>query len=347
MNAIDQIEAQLRRSVAALNPSASAAAAKPRRRALEAFPRRLATRRPVTIATAALAATVVLVVGLLSSGSAVGPSPALAAVLQHLAQIAANGPSLVPGAGQYLNVDSISRSASFAGFADGKTCITYGIDHRQAWTAADGSGLLRDTSGTATFTSPGDRALCLSKAPKAEFSAGASNLWFADGCFQLGPTNDMQALSTDPRTLLRQMRKLDGGPQTAAEDFVHVGDFMRGTDARPALRAALYRAAALIPGVRLLGMVRDHLGRRGLGVALTHHGDSNELIFNPMTAALLGERSTGKAPGSSSWTVYLGSHVVRRVPYRSPVALTSPCHRSMGYVSNVPGGSVMMGRRVK
>jgi hypothetical protein len=347
MNAIEEIEAQLRRSVAALNPSPGPAPAEPRHWASGAFPRRLGTRRSVTIAAATVASAVALAVGLLSSGSAVSPSPALAAVLQHLAQIAANGPSLVPGPGQYLNVDSIGRNASFGGLADGKTCIAYGIDHRQVWTAADGSGLLRDTSRPATFTSPEDRALCLSKEPKTEFSAGTSNLWFADQCFQLGPTNDMQALSTDPSTLLREMRKLDGGPRTAAEDFVHIGDFLRGTDARPALRAALYRAAALIPGVRLLGMVPDHVGRRGLGVALTHHGITNELIFNSVTAALLGEQSTGKPPGSNSWTVYLGSHLVRRVPYPSPVALTSPCRHGMGYMSSVPGGTVMMGRRVK
>ena len=63
----------------------------------------------------------------------------------------------------------------------------------------------------------------------------------------------VNALSTDPGTLLVQMRRADGGPRSAGEDFVHVGDFLRETDARPALRAALYRATALIPGVRLLG----------------------------------------------------------------------------------------------
>ena len=347
MNAIEAIEAQLRRSVAALNPDSGApSTAKPWRSAPRALRRRL-TIRPVTLAAAGVIAGIVLALALLSSGSAVGPSPALAAALHNLARIAARGPSLIPGAGQYLYSDSIGRNASFGGLADGRTCVTYGVDHRRVWIAADGSGLLRDTSGPAIFTSPADRRLCLAKERKSEFSAGTSNLWFADQCFQLGPTKDMQALSTDPHVLLRQMRKLDGGPRTAVEDFVHVGDFLRETDARPALRAALYRAAALIPGVRLLGTVRDHSGRRGLGVALTHLGVTNELIFNPRTAALLGEQSSGRAPGSSSWTVYLGSRLVRRVPYPSPVALTSPCHNSAGYISNVRGGSVMMGRRIK
>jgi hypothetical protein len=347
MNAIEQIEEQLRRSVAALNPNSSAVPAKTRRRARNALARRMARRRPVTIATAAVAAAVVLAVSLLSSGPATGPSPAVAAVLQHLARIAARGPSLVPGPGQYLYVDSVNDYPAIQMLPHGAGCIAYGVNHRQIWIAADGSGLLRQTSGPATFTSAHDRALCLRAESKSALAAGTSNMWFADQCFQLGPTNDMQSLSTNPRTLLRQMRKIDGGPRDPGEDFKRVGDFLRETDARPALRAALYRVAALIPGVELLGIVRDHSGRRGLGVAFTSHGFRNELIFNPRTAALLGERGIGKAPGSGSWAVYIDSRVVGRVPYPSPRPLTPACHHDAGHIRNVPGGVVVTGQGLK
>jgi hypothetical protein len=347
MNAIEEIEARLRRSVAALNPSSADPPAERRRWPSNArwTVARWGAARAVVVA--AVAAAVLLVLGLPSSGPAAGPSPAVAAVLQHLARIAARGPSLVPGPGQYLYVDSMNDYPAIAVSPRGQGCIAYATDHRQIWVAADGSGLLRETSGPSTFTSASDRALCLSTRPRITSAGGTSNLWFADQCFELGPTNDMQALSTNPRTLLRQMRKLDGGPPGPAEDFVHIGDFLRETDARPALRAALYRAAALIPGVELLGLVRDHGGRRGLGVALVHDGVRNELIFNPRTAALLGEQSTGKAPGSSSWAVYVGSRLVRGVPYRSPLALTPPCHHGAGSMRNVRGGSVMTGRPAK
>jgi len=347
MNAIEAIEEQLRRSVAALNPSTSAAPAEPRRLARRAFARRMATRRPVTIATATVAAAAVLGVSLLSSGPAAGPSPAVAAVLQHLARIAARGPSLVPGAGQYLYVDSVNDYPTIQMLRHGPGCIAYGTQHRQVWVAADGSGLLRESSGPATFTSAHDRALCLRAEPKSALSAGIYNMWFADQCFQLGPTNDMQSLSTNPRTLLREMQKIDGGPRDPGEDFKRVGDFLRETDASPALRAALYRVAALIPGVKLLGTVRDHSGRRGLGVAFISHGFRNELIFNARTAALLGERGVGKAPGSSSWAVYIDSRVVGRVPYPSPRPLTPACHRDSGHVSSVPGGEVVTGQGLK
>jgi hypothetical protein len=167
--------------------------------------------------------------------------------------------------------------------------------------------------------------------------SGTSNLWFAPDCFSIGPNNDVNALSTDPRKLLVQMRRADGGPRSAGEDFVHIGDFLRETDARPALRAALYRAASLIPGVRLRGTVRDHLGRSGLGVAYRTH----ELIFNPRTATLMAEQ-TVRDPG---WTVYLASRVVNRLPRRSPLPLTPPCVNDGGSITHTPAGDVQTGPR--
>jgi hypothetical protein len=174
--------------------------------------------------------------------------------------------------------------------------------------------------------------------PKGTISQpGASNLWFAPHCFSIGRTDDGNALSTDPDTLLVQMRRADGGPRSAGEDFVHIGDLLLETYARPALRAAPYQAAALIPGVRLLGTVRDHYGRNGLGVAYRN----NVLVFNPRTAELVAERTIG-AP---DWTVYLASRVVNRLPRRSPLPRTPPCGNHGGYVTHTSAGDVQTGAR--
>ncbi|MGH2914320.1 MAG: CU044_5270 family protein, partial [Solirubrobacteraceae bacterium] len=304
-------------------------------------------RWPARAIAAGLAlAACIAVVELVGSGAGTGPSPALAAALGRLASIAASGPSLVPGPGQFLYVDSTDDSASIA-VGRHRACISYAPDHRQVWIGADGSGLLRDTTGITTFTSPSDRALCLSMKISPSSRRGTSNLWFAAGCFTLGPTNDMQALSTDPRTLLRQMRRIDGGPRTAAEDLVHVGDFLRETDAGPALRAALYRAAALIPGVQLLGRVRDRLGRHGLGVAYDSRAGRDELIFNPRTAALMAEDEHTPGPSAVDyWAVYRQSRVVDQVPRRSPLPLTPPCINGGGHVAQTRLGSVMTGAHV-
>ena len=302
-------------------------------------PRRRHTTRAWRVrGVLAAGAVAIAVIAVWPFGLGGGPSvtPALAATLNRLAQIAASGPSLVPHRGQYLYVASASTQESDA-IANGKECVTYVPERREVWIGADGSGLLREGSGAATFTSAADRSLCEAM-PKGTISQPAtSNLWFAPHCFSIGPNNDVNALSTDPRKLLVQMRRVDGGPRSAGEDFVHVGDFLRETDARPALRAALYRAAALIPGVRLLGRVRDRLGREGLGVAY----GKNELIFNPRTAALMGEQTIGQ-PG---WTVYHASRVVNRLPRRSPLPLTPPCVNYGGYITHTPAGDVQTGAR--
>jgi hypothetical protein len=300
----------------------------------------LLRRRPAQLVFAVTLAAVILGVGLTNLGGTPGPTPAAAAALQRLARIAASGPSLVPGAGQYLYVRSVSDYPAIDG---DNGCVSYAVDHRQVWIAADGSGLLRESGATPTFTSPADQALCQKADPTLSNATGTSNMWFAADCFTLGPTNNMQSLSTDPNTLLAQMRTIDGGADTPAEDFVHVGDFLRETDASPEFRAALYRAAGLIPGVQLLGTVRDHLGRQGLGVALVTGNVRNELIFNNQTAALMGELSTGGAPGSSSWAVYLNSSVVNSPPTPSPLPLNRPCVGTAGHVQNVQGGSVVTG----
>ena len=302
--------------------------------------RRRLMRTALVVASIAIG---LLVVELAGSGSDTGPPTAAAAALEQLARIAANGPSLVPGPGEYLYVDSINDYPAIAVAGAGKpSCTTYATDHRQLWIGANGSGLLRDTTGPTRFTSPRDRAVCLAMKPSPSTGSGTSNLWFAARCFQLGPTNDMQALSTDPRTLLVQMRRLDGGPRTPAEDFVHIGDFMRETDASPALRAALYRAAALIPGVHLLGRVRDHLGRTGLGVAYDAPGVRHELIFNPRTSELMGEQDSGSS--GADFAVYLHTRVVGRLPQSPPIPLSPPCVAGSGYLTHTPKGDVQTGR---
>jgi hypothetical protein len=338
----DRVREQARAALArAMAVSSVAAPASHQSREQARLPRR---RRwlPRAVTLVAAAALCVLVVELAGSGSGPGPAPALAAALGRLAQIAASGPSLVPGPGQYLYVESRSEYPSDA-FASNQTCITYAPDHRQVWIARDGSGLLQETTGATTFTSSRDQAVCNAMKPSPLTASGTSRLWFAAGCFALGPGNHMQALSTDPSTLLRQMRRLDGGPSTPGEDFVHVGDFLRETDASPAVRAALYRAAALIPGVRLLGPVRDHLKRLGLGVAFSSNGNRQELIFDPRTSALMAEETAGPAPGADSWGVYLQSRLVDRLPHRAPVALTPPCVNGGGSITHTPLGDVQTG----
>ncbi|HZV73906.1 MAG TPA: hypothetical protein VFF79_09355 [Conexibacter sp.] len=96
------------------------------------------------------------------------------------------------------------------------------------------------------------------------------------------------------------------------EMFTIVGDWLRAAPALPsALRAALYRVAARLPDVELLGEARDTRGRPGVAVAQVDAGLRRELVFDPQTAQLLMERTVNADSGALVWeATYVESGVV-------------------------------------
>src|SRR5439155_2581095 len=86
-----------------------------------------------------------------------------------------------------------------------------------------------------------------------------------------------------------EQRQIVGGPDGDWETFSIIGDLLRETSVPPVVRGALYEVAADLPGVELVGRVEDASGRPGVAVAYTHDGIRQEFIFDPNTAALLGE----------------------------------------------------------
>jgi hypothetical protein len=116
----------------------------------------------------------------------------------------------------------------------------------------------------------------------------------------------LQSLPTDPHALLSLIyaQTKGEGPSPNAEAFTTIGDLMRETIVPPKTAAALYRAAALIPGVTLVGHAKDGMGRVGVAVAWTVGQDRDEWIFNPKTGQFLGEYDyntvTGEVTGEST-----------------------------------------------
>jgi hypothetical protein len=103
----------------------------------------------------------------------------------------------------------------------------------------------------------------------------------------------LQTLPTDPGTLLAMIYRVERGhgPSPDQEAFVTIGDLLRSTIAPPKVTAALYRAAALIPGVTLVPHAADAIGRPGVTVAQTAGSVREELIFSTTTLRLIGERT--------------------------------------------------------
>jgi len=239
-------------------------------------------RWPFALAATATAAAAALAIVVVQSGS---PQSAAAAVLKRTARTAADQAATAPPRpGQFVYTKSRSLNESTS-VAHGQATSTFVDQTREAWIGTDGSGRLRETSGRDHMNE----------------NFGRGGLYFMD----------LSKLPTDTDALrsLIEQRKVEGGPPGDAETFTIVGDMLRETYASPQLRAALYEVAAGLPKVELVGEVKDQSGRTGTAVGYTKNGISHQLIFDPRTSELLGERTVqhGKVV---TWTDYLASAVV-------------------------------------
>jgi len=141
---------------------------------------------------------------------------------------------------------------------------------------------------------------------------------------------NVDALPTDAGALRRVIdaRAAAGGGATDYERFTIVGDLLRGTVGTPRLREALYRVAAGLGGVELVGSMTDRAGRTGTAVAMTNDQSSRDLerrvlIFDPQTSSLLAEEDVllhkvdwldAEPPLIIGYNTYLVSDIVPTIP---------------------------------
>jgi hypothetical protein len=257
------------------------------------------------VAVLAVAAALLVALPTLILGGGGKVQPAVGEVLRTAAAVAATQPAEPPpGPGQYFYTRSREAYLSSVGF--NPRCATHPCDRehpweatrewsvlvpriRQTWIAANGAGRARAVAAKPEFLTPWQR-----KEWKAAGSPHLGSGGVEDFALSGQPFLDTSDLPTDPRALrklieARKIRLVDG-PPGEAETFTLIGDMLRNTYLPPAFRAALYRVVAELPEVELLGEVEDPVGRTGIGVAFTKGSVTHELIFDPATSALLGER---------------------------------------------------------
>ncbi|WP_380279205.1 CU044_5270 family protein [Kitasatospora purpeofusca] len=221
-------------------------------------------------------------------------------LLTQAADTAAGKPDPKPGKKQFVYVDSL---VSFGGInlATGQTSIPK-PHRREIWLSVDGSqwGVLKEEGldgGKAVDPAgrkPGDSR----PAPRTD-----GGIWLDPNprAGLNGPTYEyLAALPTDPDALLKKIyEETKGmGPGPDQEAFVTIGDLLREQLAPPAVSAALYRAAAKIPGVTVVDDSVDASGRHGVAVARMDGAVRREWIFDPKTHEFLGERTVIVAEGS-------------------------------------------------
>ncbi|MFF5228566.1 CU044_5270 family protein [Dactylosporangium sp. NPDC000521] len=130
------------------------------------------------------------------------------------------------------------------------------------------------------------------------------------------PNAQIVDLPADPDELLAKLyrERAGQGNNPQAEAFTAIGDVLHESLVPPQIRAALYRAAAKIPGVEVVRGVTDAAGRPGIAVAHTDRNWRHEWIFDERTFDYLGERSylVKDTPDGPAGTVLGTSAVTQR-----------------------------------
>ncbi|MFJ5830978.1 CU044_5270 family protein [Streptomyces sp. NPDC093089] len=249
------------------------------------------------VACAVIAGVVVLAPRETPAGSSTGrvsagesASPDAVRVLSGAALAAAAAPAPDAGPGGYVYIRSLVAYAGRG--ADGGTAALPPAHRREVWLSSDGSrpGLLREPG---VADSPLGAELPVYELDHRGATPRKSTLATAPPSVT-NPTHAyVAALPTDPDVLLRLVRDgtRAGGGDADQRAFTAIGTLLAETWAPPKVTAALYGAAARIPGVTVLASARDAAGREGVAVARTAHGEQTQWIFDRRTSAFLGERT--------------------------------------------------------
>ncbi|WP_426403180.1 CU044_5270 family protein [Streptomyces sp. R-07] len=246
-------------------------------------------------------------------------SPGAVRVLSDAALAAAAAPAPDARPGGYVYVKSLVAHAGRD--AAGGPATLPPAHQREVWLSVDGSrpGLLREPGAADTELG--------AELPVYELERpGATPRKIAMEAAPPSVTNPTHAyvatLPTDPDVLLRLIRDQTRAAEGDADQraFTAIGTLLAETWAPPKVTAALYGAAARIPGVTVLPSAKDAAGREGVAVARTAHGEQTQWIFDRTTSAFLGERTvlTGTTSAGRAGTVLGVSAVLAKAAAPAP-----------------------------
>ncbi|PQZ93668.1 hypothetical protein CQ018_08385 [Arthrobacter sp. MYb227] len=230
------------------------------------------------------------------------------------------------GPGQYLKVESTNLSLSTYGVQD--TSGIVGSNDHVEWTDTEKRSLyvpanrdqewVWERSGRVPTTFFGDKSKEVAYQQAKEQGESAQYLSAVNGAFYDSPstfpsTKELAAYPRDPRMLLNKiyLENIGSGQSIDGQALVFIADLLR-TGLVPAdLRSALYKAAAMIPGVVVTENQATLDDQQGISIGRveTVSNFRQDIIIDPETGQLIGERQVtleplGSVPAGSTigWT---------------------------------------------
>ena len=277
-------------------------------------------RRLVLPAAAAVAITTTIAIALSLIGP-FGEGVAAATELQRLATIALSRSAREVGSGEFLLIVSDElRRERIADVITGSSYTIVSRLHIRTWIARDGAMFRSTEVLSSRFANEADRHVWEEKGGSPIPQPGEIREE------KLGPGQgfwvDLESLPADPLALLSRLRSGSVAPRAPGDDQVYllIGELLAQGDGRPEVRAALFRAAARLEGVELVGGLADPLGRGGIALAMDAGSLRTQLIFDPETAELLAIELHDIGPDGSaaeeprSWSAFRTAMVVDASP---------------------------------
>jgi hypothetical protein len=260
-------------------------------------------RWPAAAVAAAVVATAFALPHALSDGK-LGASPAGAA-LDRAAKATLTSATAPAGRYAYSRAETLLEATS----TDDPPYTVLVARTIETWLASDGSGLIRNGPGKLVFPGPRDRARWVAgggprlagdggdqriRAEAPGLAAQAQrNPDDLDAATLDALMNAPAALPTDADQLERLVRAYakTKDPPVESAMFNQLTELAGESWGAAPLRAAAYRVLARLDGVKLVGDVRDPLGRRGVAldapVGYAHGAEQTRLIIDPRTGDVL------------------------------------------------------------
>ncbi|TDV40751.1 CU044_5270 family protein [Actinophytocola oryzae] len=140
------------------------------------------------------------------------------------------------------------------------------------------------------------------------------------GTWQTPDEEFLASLPREPTELYDRLRAATAGqgPTPDLEVLVYVADALRSGLVPADLRAAFYRALALVPDLRITDRVANLDGREGTAYGVTGEGTRQEIIVDPATGQFIGERETAEQDGTVIGYTSVATAVVPAMGVRPP-----------------------------
>ena len=271
-------------------------------------------RRRIVMASAAAALLVGgIVVADVVRPAGSGATAEAAEILNNAAAATIQTSDPIVGPGQYLKIETTELTGSGAQAADGTDVNWQETTGGQVYVPADRDGEwvwnrqdrvpLASSSEAAKALAAEIRHRRAASPPPAGQPLLVGIVRAPGGAFYGNepavlsgtPLKDADSLPRDPRALLDIIyeRTKGSGKSPEIEAFVTIADGLR-TGVVPAdLRAALYKAAALITGIAVLDKQATVDGRTGIaiGIPSPDGGSRQEVVIDPSSGLVIGERA--------------------------------------------------------